>query len=68
MFLGVIGIQDSLRPGVKEAVECCQEAGVVVRMVTGDNVWTAKTIAEECNIYTPGGLILEGTEFRKLSI
>jgi len=66
VFLGIVGIQDPLRPGVKEAVERCQQAGVFVRMVTGDNRGTAKAIAEECGIYTDG-IVLEGPEFRKLS-
>jgi Ca2+-transporting ATPase len=66
VFLGIVGIQDPLRPGVKEAVERCQHAGVFVRMVTGDNRGTAKAIAEECGIYTDG-IVLEGPEFRKLS-
>ena len=66
VFLGIIGIQDPLRPGVAQAVERCQHAGVFVRMVTGDNRGTAKAIAEECGIYTDG-VILEGPEFRKLS-
>jgi hypothetical protein len=34
----VVGIEDPLRPGVPEAVLACQNAGVTVRMVTGDNV------------------------------
>ncbi|TKA64562.1 hypothetical protein B0A49_08263, partial [Cryomyces minteri] len=65
-FLGVVGIQDPLREGVKEAVLACQKAGVFVRMVTGDNIQTAKAIAEECGIYTEGGIAMEGPEFRKL--
>lgn len=67
VFLGVVGIQDPLRVGVAEAVLACQKAGVVVRMVTGDNLMTAKAIAEECRIYTPGGVAIEGPQFRKLS-
>ncbi|KAI9839878.1 MAG: hypothetical protein M1819_000070 [Sarea resinae] len=67
VFLGVVGIQDPLREGVPEAVATCQKAGVFVRMVTGDNVLTARAIAEECGIYTAGGIIMEGPEFRKLS-
>jgi Ca2+-transporting ATPase len=67
VFLSVVGIQDPLRPGVKEAVAKCQRAGVIVRMVTGDNIGTARVIAEECGIYTPDGIIMEGPEFRKLS-
>ena len=66
-FLGVVGIQDPLRPGVREAVADCQMAGVFVRMVTGDNLKTAKAIAEDCGIFKPGGLILEGPVFRTYS-
>ncbi|ORZ01385.1 PMCA-type calcium-translocating P-type ATPase [Syncephalastrum racemosum] len=66
-LLGIVGIEDPLRPGVKEAVKACQKAGVFVRMVTGDNVITAKSIAKQCEIYTPGGLVMEGPTFRHLS-
>lgn len=66
-FLAVVGIQDPLRDGVREAVKDCQHAGVYVRMVTGDNVLTAKAIAEDCGILVPGGLVMEGPTFRKLS-
>ncbi|KAL8973230.1 MAG: hypothetical protein Q9183_000083 [Haloplaca sp. 2 TL-2023] len=67
VFIGIVGIQDPLRIGVADAVRACQHAGVVVRMVTGDNLLTAKAIAEECGIFTPGGIVMEGPEFRKLS-
>jgi P-type Ca2+ transporter type 2C len=67
IFLGVVGIQDPLRPGVEKAVRDCQIAGVFVRMVTGDNIMTAKAIATECGIFTPGGIAMEGPVFRKLS-
>ena len=66
VFLGVVGIQDPLRPGVSEAVHQCQVAGVFVRMVTGDNLMTAKAIATECGIFTAGGIAMEGPAFRKL--
>ena len=66
VFLAIVGIQDPLREGVREAVETCQKAGVTVRMVTGDNITTAKAIASACGIYT-GGDVLEGPAFRKLS-
>ncbi|KAJ5793983.1 ATPase P-type K/Mg/Cd/Cu/Zn/Na/Ca/Na/H-transporter [Penicillium paradoxum] len=66
-MLGIFGIQDPVRAGVPEAVYACQRAGVFVRMVTGDNIMTAKAIAQECGIYTPGGIAIEGPKFRKLS-
>ncbi|KAI8361695.1 PMCA-type calcium-translocating P-type ATPase [Blakeslea trispora] len=65
-FLGVVGIEDPLREGVPEAVQACQRAGVFVRMVTGDNIVTAKSIAKQCGIYTSGGIVMEGPAFRKL--
>ncbi|OJJ06514.1 hypothetical protein ASPVEDRAFT_45886 [Aspergillus versicolor CBS 583.65] len=65
-FLGVVGIQDPIRPGVPEAVAKCHHAGVTVRMVTGDNMVTAKAIATDCGIYT-GGVVMEGPRFRTLS-
>ncbi|KAI0508832.1 calcium-translocating P-type ATPase [Xylaria bambusicola] len=65
-WLGVVGIQDPVRPGVPEAVRLAQHAGVTVRMVTGDNAVTAQAIATECGIYTDG-LIMEGPVFRALS-
>ncbi|KAI9679746.1 MAG: plasma membrane calcium [Caeruleum heppii] len=66
-FLGVVGIQDPLRPGVSEAVKRCQNAGVVVRMVTGDNITTAHAIASDCGIKTKDGIVMEGPKFRQLS-
>ncbi|GME77275.1 unnamed protein product [[Candida] boidinii] len=46
----VVGIQDPLRPGVKDAVYQCYRAGVRVRMVTGDNIDTARAISLGCGI------------------
>lgn len=66
-FLGLVGIQDPLRAGVKESVQDCLMAGVFPRMVTGDNITTAKAIAKECGILTQGGKAIEGPEFRKMS-
>ncbi|KAF9538947.1 hypothetical protein EC957_006007 [Mortierella hygrophila] len=66
-MIGVVGIEDPLRDGVSEAVQACQRAGVFVRMVTGDNILTAKSIAAQCGIYTQGGIIMEGPKFRALS-
>ncbi|KAJ3096639.1 hypothetical protein HK100_005525, partial [Physocladia obscura] len=68
LILGsIVGIEDPLRPGVIDAVQACKDAGVFVRMVTGDNVLTAKSIATQCGIYSRGGLIMEGEQFRKLT-
>lgn len=49
-LLAILGIEDTVRAEVPSAVASIQEAGVTVRMVTGDNVDTAKAIAVQCNI------------------
>ncbi|KAK4378016.1 hypothetical protein RND71_004312 [Anisodus tanguticus] len=54
---------DPVRPGVKNVVKTCLDAGITVRMVTGDNIKTAKAIAKECGILTADGLAIEGPEF-----
>ncbi|KAK1578921.1 hypothetical protein Q3G72_034196 [Acer saccharum] len=66
-LIAVVGIKDPVRPGVKEAVQTCLAAGITVRMVTGDNINTAKAIARECGILTPDGEAVEGPEFRNMS-
>lgn len=66
-LIGITGIEDPLRPGVREAVAQCHKAGVTVKMCTGDNVLTARSIALQCGIYTAGGIIMEGPVFRQLS-
>jgi len=65
--LGLAGIEDPLREGVPEAVKKCQRAGITVRMVTGDNILTAKKIAEDCGILTAGGIAITGPELRSLT-
>ncbi|BAT96345.1 Calcium-transporting ATPase [Vigna angularis] len=66
-LIAIVGIKDPVRPGVKEAVQTCLAAGITVRMVTGDNINTAKAIAKECGILTWDGVAIEGPQFRDLS-
>ncbi|KAI9227107.1 MAG: PMCA-type calcium-translocating P-type ATPase [Piptocephalis tieghemiana] len=66
ILLGLFGIQDPLREGVPDAVKLCRRAGVYVKMITGDNVETAKAIAIRAGIHTRGGLCMTGHEFRNL--
>jgi len=53
---------------VPDAIRKCQGAGITVRMVTGDNVNTARSIATKCGILHPAdnSLVLDGREFNKL--
>ncbi|XP_059924190.1 plasma membrane calcium-transporting ATPase 2-like isoform X1 [Gadus macrocephalus] len=61
----VVGIEDPVRPEVPDAISKCQRAGITVRMVTGDNINTARAIATKCGILLPGEdfLCMEGKEF-----
>nr|XP_041632616.1 plasma membrane calcium-transporting ATPase 2 isoform X4 [Drosophila kikkawai] len=65
--LCVVGIEDPVRPEVPDAIRKCQRAGITVRMVTGDNVNTARSIASKCGILRPNDdfLVLEGKEFNR---
>ena len=66
--LCIVGIEDPVRPEVPDAIRQCQRAGITVRMVTGDNINTARSIAIKCGIIEPGSdsLIIEGKEFNRL--
>lgn len=63
----LVGIADPLRDDVIEAVATCQQAGIFVRMVTGDNIDTANAIAKQAGILTKDGLSMLGEDFRKLT-
>ncbi|KAM9584618.1 plasma membrane calcium-transporting ATPase 3 isoform 3-T3 [Morphnus guianensis] len=65
--IAVVGIEDPVRPEVPEAIRKCQRAGITVRMVTGDNLNTARAIAAKCGILPAGEdwLCLEGKEFNR---
>jgi len=67
IFWGLMGIHDPLRPSSRLAVQRSQAAGVIVRMVTGDHLETAKSIAMDCDILTSKDHIaMTGEEFRAL--
>lgn len=57
----------STYPQVPDAIRKCQRAGITVRMVTGDNINTARAIATKCGILQPGDdfICLEGKEFNR---
>ncbi|XP_061677755.1 plasma membrane calcium-transporting ATPase 1-like isoform X5 [Syngnathoides biaculeatus] len=65
--IAVVGIEDPVRPEVPDAIRKCQRAGITVRMVTGDNINTARAIASKCGILQPGDdfLCLESKEFNR---
>ncbi|XP_073043846.1 calcium-transporting ATPase 8, plasma membrane-type isoform X2 [Primulina eburnea] len=72
ILLAIVGIKDPCRPKVRDAVQLCSNAGVKVRMVTGDNLQTAIAIALECGILGSNKdvsepNIIEGKDFRNLT-
>ncbi|KAF4130119.1 Plasma membrane calcium transporter ATPase C terminal [Phytophthora infestans] len=64
--VAIVGIEDPVRPEVPGAIQKCYRAGITVRMVTGDNITTARSIASKCGITQPGdgSLIMDGLTFR----
>uniref|UniRef100_A0A1J3E595 Calcium-transporting ATPase n=1 Tax=Noccaea caerulescens TaxID=107243 RepID=A0A1J3E595_NOCCA len=69
ILMGIVGLKDPCRPGVSKAVETCKLAGVTIKMITGDNVFTAKAIAFECGILDHNDkdeeeAVVEGVQFR----
>ncbi|EEY70103.1 P-type ATPase (P-ATPase) Superfamily [Phytophthora infestans T30-4] len=64
--IAIVGIEDPVRKEVPDSIKLCHRAGIIVRMVTGDNISTARSIAGKCGIISPndGSLVIEGQEFR----
>jgi P-type Ca2+ transporter type 2C len=61
-LLGLVGMMDPPRPGVREAVDACRDAGVHVVMITGDHPLTAQAVAAELGIWREGDAVLTGAE------
>ncbi len=64
-FLGFVGMIDPLRPGVKDAVQDCNEAGVSVSMITGDHRVTALAIARDLGLAQDESQVMTGTELQE---
>jgi len=65
-FLGLVGLADPLRPGVRESVDECRNAGIRVLMITGDYPATARAVAEKAGLELAGGVVT-GAELAKMS-
>lgn len=65
-FDGFVAISDPLRPDVRAAVDRCREAGVTLKMLTGDNIITATAIAEELDLLGPGKIAMEAREIEEM--
>ena len=66
-FVGLIGMIDSPRKGVKEAVAACRRAGIKTVMITGDHILTAKAIAKELGILKMRDGAITGKELDQIS-
>lgn len=62
IFIGLIGMMDPPREGVKEAVMTCKKAGIKTVMITGDHIITAKAIAKSLGILKLGDISITGEE------
>lgn len=67
IFIGLIGMIDPPRKGVKEAVETCKKAGIKTVMITGDHIATASAIAKELGILKVGEKAVTGNELNNMS-
>ena len=66
IFVGLIGMIDPPRKGVKEAVLACRRAGIKTVMITGDHIITAKAIAKDLEILRGRELAITGQELDKI--
>jgi Ca2+-transporting ATPase len=66
-FVGLVGMIDPPRPGVKEAVRACADAQVRAVMITGDHKLTAVAIAKELGLWDEGAVAVSGSELEKMS-
>ena len=67
IFTGFVGIEDPLRPDVKQAVENCRKAGINIKILTGDNIHTARAIAQQLGVINEKSIILEASDVEKMS-
>ncbi len=69
-FLGIAAIADPVRSDVPQAIRECMEAGIKVKIVTGDTPGTAREIARQIGLWTDGDSdrsIITGPDFEALS-
>ena len=66
-FVGLLGMIDPPREGVKEAVKTCRRAGIKTVMITGDHLDTARAIARDLSIMGSYDKAITGQELEKMS-
>ena len=66
-WVGLVGIEDPVRPSVKDAVTLCHKAGIKVKIVTGDHRGTAEKVAVAIGLAAKSGQVLEGKELETMT-
>ena len=64
-LVGLVGIIDPPRPEARDAIGLCKQAGVQVKMITGDHAITAAAIARELGLH---GAVLTGAELERIDV
>ncbi|MFA5175619.1 MAG: HAD-IC family P-type ATPase [Patescibacteria group bacterium] len=67
IWLGIVGIEDPIRPGVKEAIKSALMAGIKIKIVTGDYRRTAEKVAKNLGFDISSENVMEGKELEKIS-
>jgi Ca2+-transporting ATPase len=75
VYVGFVAIRDPLRDDVKQALDDCRSAGIAVKMITGDNVETARAIGHEVGLVAtsdapidvPGAAVMTSRYFNELT-
>ena len=67
IYAGMMGMIDPPREEVRESVKQCHEAGIIVKMITGDHKITGGAIAEQLGIMKKGDEVLDGNDLNNLS-
>ena len=66
-WIGMVGIEDPIRPTVKEAIALCRRAGIKVKMITGDFRKTAEKVAQNLGLMVGSHQIIEGKELEQIT-
>ena len=67
IFDGFMAITDPIRPEVFPAIKICKDAGIDIKILTGDNLFTATSIAQQLNLIKTNNLILEASDIDKMT-
>jgi Ca2+-transporting ATPase len=65
-LVGLLAFRDPLRPEAREAVAACRRAGIRLKIITGDHVLTARSIAVEAGIAAADAEVLTGADLARL--